>query len=68
MEHTIIYKPHCSECGKLLHGTVTYDTSTLSLYDIITPHRCPYCGTYFESILMPTPKSVDSFEIDMDDF
>lgn len=62
---TIIYKPHCAECGALINEEVTYrrlepliPTNFLYSYNFfeIEPNRCESCGEWFETIEVPMPK------------
>jgi len=62
---TIIYKPHCAECGALINEKVTYRRlepliPTKFLYSgsfiEIEPNRCESCGAWFETIAVPMPK------------
>ena len=55
----ILFRPTCSNCGKQLYETISYDKqSTLfgaALFErgSIEPERCPYCNEWFESIEIP---------------
>lgn len=48
---SILFKPTCSNCGKVIHRDVKYRSSID--YDGIIPNACPYCGCYFETIKVP---------------
>lgn len=77
MKNTIIYKPHCSDCGELLHGTVSYHnyetkidgrSGILHTYSMIAPMRCPKCGTVFETIVIPTGMPNGKFSYNADEY
>ena len=62
---TIIYKPHCKECGALINDEVTYRKFKMILANKylcnyssieIEPYRCESCGAIFETIEVPMPK------------
>lgn len=65
--HSIIYKPVCGSCGEVIHGAVSSRSWQYKCASGrgVWPTRCPNCGTYFCSIVMPNPPKKD-FEIDMD--
>lgn len=73
MKNTIIYLPHCSECGELIHGEVSCHEHGADLINLvwtspyIYPSVCPNCGRYLESIVMPHPNS-NNFSINMDEY
>ena len=58
----IVFMPVCSECRKIIPGTVNCTYSTrLSIADSIrygeyeiTPTVCPWCGKRFTRISIPT--------------
>ena len=60
----IVFRPTCSKCQKILKNTVVdiqyYKESAIDYRMIhyvrdfqIEPEKCPYCGEYFEKIVMP---------------
>lgn len=55
--HSIIYKPTCGSCGAVIHGTVSSRSWQYKCASGrgVWPTRCPNCGTYFYSIVMPNP-------------
>jgi hypothetical protein len=61
----IVYKPHCSNCGAVIEDEITYiehviinKIKNITPIDIspISPCKCPYCGKYFDSIIIKPPK------------
>ena len=62
MNHTIIYKPHCSECGVKLSGEVLYDKG------LVFPNRCPNCGVAFETIVIPSGLSNVKFSFNANEY
>ena len=74
LEHAIVYKPHCSECGELLHDEVTYgrhiegdEPVHMILTGSVRPYFCPRCKTYFEMILVPRVSNPKHFSYDADE-
>ena len=64
---SIVYKPHCGKCGKLIDPNkyeVGYQNTyfpvrgVLGKYADISPCSCPHCGTLFDSIAIPQPKKL----------
>lgn len=59
----ILFKPTCSNCGRVINNDVKY-RSDISYGRVITPNICPYCGCVFESIVMPNPTNGGIFHYD----
>lgn len=61
----IVYKPHCSNCGAVINDEIKYiehviinkikNITPITPIDIF-PYKCPYCGKYFDSIIIKPPK------------
>ena len=66
-KHTIIYKPVCGNCGAVIHGEVSVYGGNLNRYSWskLSPCACPYCGEYFETVVVPNPSGTN-WSIDMD--
>lgn len=56
----ILFKPICSNCGKMIRGDVKYNRESL-----IIPYACPYCNKLFECIKVP--KVTDNMLFDYED-
>lgn len=63
---SIVYKPHCDNCGAVIDCRVSYEELCIPshgdkllkpLYEI-QPWRCPRCDTSFEAIEIPSPESL----------
>ncbi len=61
----IVFRPTCSRCLEILDNEtidIHYDEENISNSKLIhftrnfsiEPERCPYCGEYFNGIIMPT--------------
>ena len=57
----IVYKPHCSNCGAVIYDEIKYiehviinKITNITPVDIF-PYKCPYCGKYFDSIIIERP-------------
>lgn len=57
----ILFRPLCSKCRKELRCVIDYEEYPIQnegvwAYrpDCINPEYCPYCGTQFDCIEMPT--------------
>lgn len=58
----ILFKPTCSNCGRVLNGDVECGSGID--YAMIAPSACPHCGCVFESIVMPNPTNGGIFHYD----
>lgn len=63
----IVYKPHCSNCGAVIYDEITYIEHVIinkikNITPIISPCKCPYCGKYFDSIIIKPPKKEHRYE------
>lgn len=63
---SIVYKPHCSECGTVIDCCVSCEELCIPshgdkllrhLYEI-QPWSCPRCGVLFDAIEVPSPESL----------
>lgn len=59
---SILFKPTCSNCGRVINCDVKYRSSID--YQGITPNVCPYCGCVFENIIIPNPTNGGIFHYD----
>lgn len=66
---TIIYKPHCGECGHLIDTKVEYQDVYTSPTEVmlskrvgsyIYPNKCAFCGASFKSIQIDPPKRLSN--------
>jgi len=53
--NTILFMPVCTKCLKIIWQTVDCDDK-----HNIVPDKCPYCGTWFDRIAMPTKLPFDA--------
>jgi hypothetical protein len=59
----ILFLPTCSKCGKVIKNEVDCQPIFLEArrsyifpitpYYEITPNKCPYCGEFFDQIVIP---------------
>lgn len=55
----ILFLPTCSKCGKVIKNEVDCQPIFLEARRsytpcYVTPNKCPYCGEFFNQILIPT--------------
>ena len=48
---SILFKPTCSNCGRVINGDVEYRSDFN--YQTITTNICPHCGCTFDGIVLP---------------
>lgn len=53
---SILFKPTCSNCGRVLDCDVEY-TDSLYHKPHIVPYFCPHCKCVFESIKLTVPSN-----------
>ena len=59
---SILFKPTCSNCGRVIDGDVKYRSGID--YAMIAPSACPHCGCVFESVVMPNATNKATFHYD----
>jgi len=56
---SIKFEPTCSACKRLIYGKIDCETFPENVrgvvipYSTIEPQTCPYCGAFFEDIIVP---------------
>ena len=60
---SIVFLPICKECLNIIWQTVDYEKHNITgeEYDI-TPNKCPHCGRFIDSIVIPTKLPFNSSE------
>lgn len=69
---SIIYKPVCSSCGKVIPGKVSCINGTIFTEWIhgsptTNPSLCPHCNEHFETIIVPCPNAGMNGEVFIED-
>lgn len=80
MNDSIVYMPHCSRCGTMLHGEVSVQEVKLKIKECggdsigftnphyeFSPAVCPKCGANFTTIIYPAHIKEGMFRLNMDD-
>lgn len=69
----IIYKPHCSKCGEVIDGEISYTEYTnpfdpkirefRSFDSKISPEICVHCGEHFTHAEFVPPTKIDMSDL-----
>ena len=58
---SIVFLPVCSNCLNIIWQTVNYEERigivrgiSCTIGDGITPNKCPHCGRFIKSVVIPT--------------
>ena len=61
---SILFMPVCTKCLKIIWETIDVQQRVGAIsaaYDI-SPDKCPYCGTWFNNIAIPTKLPFNAYD------